>query len=70
MTPKKRPRAGSSLPIVAPVPKSQKPPGELLTTEEKRANHIASVRVPHIFPSDGVGAKTQTSDKRGIRSID
>ncbi|KAK9372215.1 uncharacterized protein V1513DRAFT_405826 [Lipomyces chichibuensis] len=27
---------------VTPVPKSQKPPGELLTLEEKKANHIAS----------------------------
>ena len=45
MTPKKRPRTGSSNPpTVAPIPKSQKPPGELLSTEEKRANHIASVR--------------------------
>ena len=45
MTPKKRSRTGSSNPpTVAPIPKSQKPPGELLSTEEKRANHIASVR--------------------------
>ncbi|KAK7204136.1 hypothetical protein BZA70DRAFT_281573 [Myxozyma melibiosi] len=27
---------------VTPVPKSAKPPGELLTAEEKKANHIAS----------------------------
>ncbi|KAK9380718.1 uncharacterized protein V2V93DRAFT_369410 [Kockiozyma suomiensis] len=27
---------------VVPVPKSAKPPGELLTAEEKKANHIAS----------------------------
>src|SRR5579871_4914260 len=44
MTPKKRPRTGANPPTVAPIPKSQKPPGELLSSEEKRANHIASVR--------------------------
>jgi heteromeric Ino2p/Ino4p transcription factor len=47
MTPRKRPRTNSSNPpTVAPIPKSQKPPGELLSSEEKRANHIASVRPP------------------------
>ena len=50
MTPKKRPRStGPNPPSVAPVPKSQKPPGELLSSEEKRANHIASVR-PRLAP--------------------
>jgi len=43
MTPRKRSRTNSSNPVtVAPIPKSQKPPGELLSSEEKRANHIAS----------------------------
>ena len=51
MTPNKRPRKGhANPPTVAPIPKSQKPPGELLTSEEKRANHIASVCCP-LFPS-------------------
>jgi hypothetical protein len=51
MTPRKRPRTNSSNPpTVAPIPKSQKPPGELLSSEEKRANHIASVLRP---PDDG-----------------
>ncbi|KAK9453507.1 hypothetical protein V1511DRAFT_81978 [Dipodascopsis uninucleata] len=34
-------RARWAMPVT-PVPKSQKPPGELLTSEEKKANHIAS----------------------------
>ncbi|KAK9475859.1 hypothetical protein V1514DRAFT_338748 [Lipomyces japonicus] len=37
--PAKRARWSTS---VTPVPKSQKPPGELLTPQEKKANHIAS----------------------------
>ncbi|VVT46837.1 uncharacterized protein SAPINGB_P001411 [Magnusiomyces paraingens] len=39
--PPKRPRRRTGLPV-QPVPRSAKPPGELLTPDEKKANHIAS----------------------------
>ncbi|KAK9469465.1 hypothetical protein V1512DRAFT_288654 [Lipomyces arxii] len=44
---------------VTPVPKSQKPPGELLTPQEKKANHIASEQKRRQAIRDGFDALTE-----------
>ncbi|KAK9237527.1 hypothetical protein V1525DRAFT_403853 [Lipomyces kononenkoae] len=44
---------------VTPVPKSQKPPGELLTLEEKKANHIVSEQKRRQAIRDGFDRLTE-----------
>ncbi|KAK9470956.1 uncharacterized protein V1510DRAFT_421597 [Dipodascopsis tothii] len=41
MASEEKPRRRTAM-VLTPMPKSQKPPGELLTAEEKKANHIVS----------------------------
>ncbi|KAK9447246.1 uncharacterized protein V1518DRAFT_377074 [Limtongia smithiae] len=52
----KRSRSSAS---VTPVPKSQKPPGELLTAAEKKANHIASEQKRRQAIRDGFDRLTE-----------